>query len=176
MEGRKRKRNDKQAVPWIYLKTFLRLSVLLTVFLWFILSGEEDPPLEKILFWKIVHHWELAGLGAFLPLYCVLINETYSFAISFTAVQGSYHEKQPAHVFSPRQAGRCHPRLCWYTCDKAQWVVCHVPLKAGIHSPSTHECMHSPVPQTSSCSLLHKKPVQKSEWHSGLLRYRSEPS
>lgn len=26
------------------------------VFLWFILSGEEDPSLEKILFWKILHH------------------------------------------------------------------------------------------------------------------------
>lgn len=50
-------------------------SVSFGVFLWFILSNEEDSSLEKVLFWKIMHHRELAGLGALLPLDCVFISE-----------------------------------------------------------------------------------------------------
>lgn len=77
------------------------------VFLWFILSGEEDPAFRRVM-----HHRELAGLGAFLPLDCVLTSETFAFSVSSTAVQSNYHERQPAYLHSLGQAGRCHPGLC----------------------------------------------------------------
>lgn len=89
-----------------------------------------------------MHHRELAGLGAFLPLDCVLTSETFAFSVSSTAVQSNYYERQPAYLHSLGEAGRCHPGLCWYTGSRAQWVMCRAPLKGSTRSPSTrrHAC------------------------------------